>query len=334
MKRNPITGCLSLLTTSAALLCAAVVPTPTAVAQTSGAPTAADDEQADLAKKLNNPISNLISVPFQSNWDLNIGPAGGTKYTLNIQPVIPISISRDWNLIVRTILPVISQTDVFGHSGTQSGLGNTTQSFFLSPKESWNGVTWGLGPVGYYPTNTDNLLGPDKWGVGPTFVALAQPGQWTIGMLANQIWSVGGSHNDQNIISTFLQPFIVYTLKSHTSFALNTESTYDWENSQWTVPINLMIQQVFKIGKQPMALQVGGRYYADAPTGYAHLGRPAESDIPFSDSQTKTGARTCRRDNRKIESCARDFTFDQNHETQNHRIQCDCFHCGGCTIVR
>ena len=229
-------------------------------------------EADDLAKKLNNPISSLISVPFQSNWDFNIGPTDGQRYTLNIQPVIPLSISKNWNLIIRTILPVISQNNVFGNSGTQSGLGNTTQSFFLSPKASWNGVIWGLGPVGYYPTNTDSLLGPDKWGLGPTLVALVQPGQWTIGILANQIWSVGGSHNDQNISSTFLQPFIVYTTKSHTSFSLNTESTYDWENSQWTVPLNLAVQQVFKIGKQPMALQIGGRYYAAAPSGGADWG--------------------------------------------------------------
>jgi hypothetical protein len=238
-----------------------------AVAESSASAAGKEDQAADLAKRLNNPISDLISVPFQSNWDFNIGLADGTRYTLNVQPVVPISISKDWNLIIRTILPVISQTDVFGNSGTQSGLGNTTQSFFLSPKEPWNGVVWGLGPVGYYPTNTDSLLGPDKWGLGPTFVALVQPGQWTIGVLANQIWSVGGSHNDQNISSTFLQPFIVYTLKSHTSFSLNTESTYDWQNSQWTVPINLAVQQVFKVGKQPMALEIGGRYYAAAPSG-------------------------------------------------------------------
>ncbi len=136
------------------------------------------DQAAELAKQLNNPVSSLISVPFQANEDFNIGPAGGNRFILNIQPVIPFSISQDWNLILRTILPVISQTNVFGHSGTQSGLGNTTQSFFLSPKAPGpGGIIWGLGPVGYYPTATDHLLGPEKWGLGPTFVGARAKGR-------------------------------------------------------------------------------------------------------------------------------------------------------------
>jgi hypothetical protein len=154
----------------------------TATAENAGT----DSDEADqLAKQLSNPVSSLISVPFQANEDFNIGPANGTRFTLNIQPVIPISISKDWNLIVRTILPVISQTDVFGHSGTQSGLGDTTQSFFFSPKAPGpGGLIWGLGPVGYYPTNTNDLLGSDKWGLGPTFVGLVQKGGWTVGIQA------------------------------------------------------------------------------------------------------------------------------------------------------
>jgi hypothetical protein len=228
----------------------------------------ADDEAAELAKQLSNPIAALISVPFQANEDWNIGSADGHRFTLNIQPVIPISISKDWNLILRTIVPIISQTDVFGPSGTQSGLGNTTQSFFFSPKAPGpGGLIWGVGPVGYYPTNTNDFLGPDKWGLGPTFVALVQTKGWTIGALANQIWSVGGDNNEQDISSMFLQPFITYTTKTHTTFGVNTESTYDWEDNQWTVPINLFVSQILKLGKQPVSIQVGARYYAEGPSG-------------------------------------------------------------------
>ena len=259
----------------------------TAIAENAGTDA---DEADQLAKQLSNPVSSLISVPFQANEDFNIGPANGTRFTLNIQPVIPISISKDWNLIVRTILPVISQSDVFGHSGTQSGLGNTTQSFFLSPKAPGpGGLIWGLGPVGYYPTNTNDLLGPDKWGLGPTFVGLVQKGGWTVGILANQIWSVGGDHADQNINATYLQPFLNYTTKTHTTFGLDMESTYDWENSQWTVPFNLTVSQILKIGKQPISIQFGGRYYAEAPSGGPDWGLRLNFTLLFPTAKPKPG---------------------------------------------
>jgi hypothetical protein len=225
-----------------------------------------DAELDDLAKKLNNPVASLVSVPFQNNFDFGAGPNGnGFQYKLNFQPVAPFSLNDDWNLISRTIMPFIHQNDYIGTT-TQSGLGDTTESLFLSPKNPGpGGLIWGVGPDFYLPTATESLLGVEKWGAGPTGVALIQDHGWTYGMLANHIWSFAGNENRQNINSTYLQPFLSYTTKMHTSFTINSESTYDWENEQWTVPLNFMVQQVLRLGKQPIAFQLGVRYYADKP---------------------------------------------------------------------
>ena len=226
----------------------------------------AEDQQAELAKKLQNPVANLVSVPIQNNWDFGIGPENAMRYTANIQPVIPFSISKDWNLITRTIMPVIYAESPVKGGADRSGLGDITQSFFLSPKEPVGGWILGAGPVGYYPTATDNELGGGRWGAGPTVVALRQEHGFTYGVLANHIWSVAG-WSDNQISSTFLQPFVSFTTKHYTTFTVNTESTYDWNDSQWTVPMNFMVQQLLKIGKQPIAFQVGYRYYAETPDG-------------------------------------------------------------------
>jgi hypothetical protein len=228
---------------------------------------AGGDEAAELAKQLQNPVASLISVPFQNNFDFNLGPNDdGFKYTLNFQPVIPLSLNKDWNLIIRTIVPIISQDDVIPNT-SQSGLGDITQSFFFSPKKPVGGLILGFGPVMLYPSATDSLLGTEKWGVGPTGLVLKQTGGWTYGLLFNHIWSYAGDDQRNYVSSTFLQPFISYTTKTKTTFGLNTESTYDWHNSQWTVPINLSVSQLIKVGKLPVSLAFGLKYYAEAPTG-------------------------------------------------------------------
>jgi len=224
------------------------------------------DQEAELAKKLNNPVASLISVPIQNNWDFGIGSANAMKYTANIQPVIPVSITEDWNVIVRTILPVIYAESPVPGGANHSGLGDTTQSFFFSPKNPVGGWILGAGPVGYYPTATESELGSGKWGAGPTLVALRQEHGLTYGILANQIWSFAG-WGSENISATYLQPFVAFTTKTYTTFALNTESTYNWEAKEWTVPLNFMVQQLVKIGGHPVAFQVGYRYYADKPSG-------------------------------------------------------------------
>ena len=231
-----------------------------------GAGNNEQDKAAELAKKLQNPVADLISVPIQNNWDFGIGPANAMKYTANIQPVIPVHISEDWNLIIRTILPVIYAESPVAGGANHSGLGDTTQSFFLSPKEPVDGWILGAGPVLYYPTATDSALGAGKWGAGPTIVVLRQEHGFTYGILANQIWSYAG-WGSQNVNATFLQPFLSYTTKTYTTFGMNTESTYNWQASQWTVPLNFTVQQLLKIGKQPIAFQLGYRYYAQRPAG-------------------------------------------------------------------
>ncbi len=231
-----------------------------------GATAYSQDSSADLAKKLSNPIASLISVPFQLNYDHGYGPLDGDKTTLNIQPVIPISLNADWNLISRTILPVTYQDDIAGPSGSQFGLGDVVQSFFLSPsKPTDGGLIWGAGPVFLIPTATDNLLGGEKWGAGPTVVALKQDGPWTYGVLANHIWSFAGNEDRNDISNTFLQPFLSYTTATAWTFALNTESTYDWKANEWSVPINLTVSKLVKVNEQPISLTAGLRYWAAAP---------------------------------------------------------------------
>jgi hypothetical protein len=229
------------------------------------APAGEASESEELAKKLSNPVADLISVPFQFNYDANIGPERrGHRLTLNVQPVVPFNLTPDWNLISRTILPLTHQEDIVPGSGTQNGLGDTTQSLFFSPVTKPGELIWGVGPAFLIPTGSDDELTADKWGLGPTVVLLQQKGPWTIGGLANHIWSVAGDDDRQDISSTFLQPFLAHTTKSAVTYTLNTESTYDWKNSDWAIPINAMVSKVLKIGEQRVSIGGGLRWWAES----------------------------------------------------------------------
>jgi len=233
------------------------------------APAAAQDNADELAKQLSNPVANLISVPFQFNANFGGGvDDDGQWYTLNIQPVIPVSIAPDWNLIVRTIVPVMGREDVSPLNTSEWGFGNTLQSFFFSPKApTAGGLIWGVGPAFNYPTTTDPLFGPSKWGAGPTAVALLQKGKLTAGFLTNQIWSFEDSDQPGGINATFLQPFVAYSLGKGLTANANIQASYDWIGDQWTAPLNVGFSKVFTVGTQPMSLAVNGTYYIARPDG-------------------------------------------------------------------
>ena len=227
---------------------------------------AAQNSDADLAKELSNPVASLISVPLQNNYDCCYGPNNGFRYTLNVQPVIPFVLTPNWNLIVRTIVPLVYQDQTAPHTGDHFGFSDVTQSFFFSPRASNNGIIWAVGPAFLWPLG-DSYLGGQKWAAGPTGLILKQSGPITYGVLANQLWSYAGASNRDSISTTFLQPFFSYTYPDTTTLSLNTESSYDWVHRQWTVPIDAGVAHIYKIASQRVQLGFQGKVYAATPNG-------------------------------------------------------------------
>ena len=219
----------------------------------------------ELAKKLSNPIASLISVPFQNNTDYGIGTNYGTRNTLNIQPVIPVKLNANLNLITRFILPVVAQYNISGIGEKQFGLSDAVVSAFISPAESE--ITWGIGPVFLVPTGTNDFLTTKKWGIGPTAVALVQKNGWTIGGLVNQIWSVAGNEDRADVSQMFLQPFVNYNWKSGAGIGVNMEWTQNWNSNTSTVWLNPVLAAVTSIGEQKTQFVIGPRFNLAAPDG-------------------------------------------------------------------
>ena len=219
----------------------------------------------ELARATQNPVANLISVPFQNNTNFNFGPREKTQNVMNIQPVLPFSISDDWNLITRTILPVISQPAFTQSQNRKNGFGDATFTAFFSPKDS-GGLIWGVGPVALIPTSTDDRLGAGEWGGGPSAVALTMQGPWVVGSLVSNVWSFSGGDDEVNFFTW--QPFINYNLDDGWYISSSPIVTANWEadnDNTWTVPLGGGFGRVFRVGQQNMNAQFQTFYNVEKP---------------------------------------------------------------------
>ncbi len=262
-------GKLSCLPVGLALLLitALVDPARASEADGGGIIKAGEDESEELAKAAQNPVANLISLPFQNNTNFGYGPRDKTQNSLNIQPVWPFEITENWNLITRTIVPIVSQPGLSSGQDRETGLGDITFTGFLSPSGSGK-VTWGAGPIVLFPSATDNRLGADKWGLGPSIVVLAMPGNWVVGSLFSNLWSVGGSGNEDVNLFTW-QVIANYNLSDGWYLTAGPIITANWEaksSDEWTVPVGGGFGKIFRIGSlPPMNARIQGFYNAAKP---------------------------------------------------------------------
>jgi hypothetical protein len=231
-----------------------------------------EDEEADLARAVQNPVADLISLPFQNNTNFNFGPLEKTQNVLNIQPVIPINLTEEWLMVTRTIVPVVSQPAFRAGQSREFGLGDSLFSTFFSPKDRnlWLGNwLWGAGPAILLPTSTDDQLGPGEWGAGPSAVLLTIRGRWVIGSLFNNVWSFTGD-NSVNLFTC--QPFVNYNLDRGWYLSSSPLITANWKadgsDNTWTVPIGGGFGRVFLLGRQPINASLQGFYNVERPDDF------------------------------------------------------------------
>ncbi len=222
----------------------------------------------ELAKESENPVAKLISVPFNSNFNFGYGDPESTQYILDIKPVIPFSLNTNWNLITRTIFPVMHQQKVSstGQRSYINGMSDITPTFFLSPAHPEH-LIWGVGPAIVLPTATEKQLGQGKYSIGPSIVALIMPGNWVAGFLVFNVWSVGGQSNRPNVNQLELQYFVNYNFPHGWYVTTQPIILANWTetaDNRWTVPFGLGAGRVFKIAEQ--AVNVSLQAYDNVKT--------------------------------------------------------------------
>jgi hypothetical protein len=249
------------------------------------APVAAEMTAEELAKLAQNPVGNLISVPFQNNTNLNYGPDKGTQNILNIQPVIPIAVDKDWNIITRTIVPLIWMPALSTEIGAKSGIGDIQISAFLSPASPGHWI-WGVGAIAQLPTNSSEELGNKNWGLGPTAVVLhlEHGDPWVYGVLVNNIWSLTSSQQGGSYNNGLIQPFVNYNFPEGFYLTSAPIWTVNWKansGQQWTVPLGGGVGKIFHLGKLPVNTQISAYYNVAKPDYGANWQIRAQVQLMF-----------------------------------------------------
>jgi hypothetical protein len=233
----------------------------------------AADDTTEIAKKLQNPVGDLISVPFSNYTNFNVGPNKGTQDVLELEPVIPIHLNQNWNLITRTVLPLVWSPS-FQPAASVPPFGSAPTNFtaFLSPSNPVNGWIWGAGPITQLPTISNKTLGSNVWGLGPSFVAVKLAGPIVAGVLVNNVFSLGGttSRGGTHYNTFLLEPFFNYNFSGGWFVGTVPILTANWDTGgeKWTLPVGVQAGRVIKLGgKLPLKLEVGAYYNALRPTG-------------------------------------------------------------------
>ena len=244
---------------------------------------AAEEATEALAQQAQNPLANLISIPFQNNTNFGVGPLDRTQNVLNFQPVIPVSIRKDWLLDIRTILPVIYQPEPPQGGGGTFGLGDINTQFYFVPKTDSN-ITWGVGPAFVFPTATSQVLGQGKWSIGPAAVIVVTTEDLVFGAVAFNVWSFAGDSNRANVNQLTFQPFINYNFDNGWYLVSSPILTANWEASggdQWTVPLGGGFGRILVIGKQPVNATLQAFWNVAKPNGAADWTLRAQFQLLF-----------------------------------------------------
>ena len=229
-----------------------------------------EDSTEELARAAQNPVASMISLPFQNNTNFNFGPREKTQNVLNIQPVVPFQMTDKWNLITRTILPIVSQPEFFPGQDRKNGIGDTLFTAFFSPRDSGQWI-WGAGPQFLLPTSSDDRLGAGEWGAGPAGVVLTIQGPWVIGSLVSNVWSFTHDDSDDRVNLFTWQPFVNYNFSGGWYLTSSPLITANWEadnDNKWTVPLGGGFGRVFRVGEQNLNAQMQAFYNVENPDDF------------------------------------------------------------------